>query len=474
MIIAQQLTLFEDDKNINVGNYTKNYNIPPSDYERLDGLMPSLIDKVKPSNRKYTLKKAREYVWTTAILYAIIKMKCDFVSSGFRIVHENDKVHNYYNKLYDELDIETYVKNSAFEYFVSGEWVPYFNFKNGKPNYVTIFNPELVEIKTAMGKDFVFLHPPENVQELLRSEDPEVQKAIRKVIPRKYREKWKEGKKVYIEDAKRYTNLKAYHEKYAHSPIEAIFPDLEIMRTLQEADYATARKLKQLFLHVKVGNEKFNKGKPVPKKVMDKVESIFEQPYKSAELITQYFVEMEFVTPDVEIFGNEKYESVITRILQWSGVEVFFAREGTSYSEGTIKLKPLKQEVENARKEIKKSLEQFNKRIANEQGMTYYGNPKIPRILFDNSALDDEGKINEMLKFAYNHGTVSVQKLHDELGYDFEFEMKRKQEEKQEHFDDVQVLFEPNQGMSLQEQKEGTEGGENNPDTNNQPRPNDN
>ncbi|MGM0409468.1 MAG: hypothetical protein ACQEQF_01795 [Bacillota bacterium] len=432
--------------------------------------MPSLIDKVKPSDRKGVLKQAREYVWTTALLYSIIKMKCDFVSSGFEVVHENEKVNKYYNDLYDRLDMDTYVKNSAFEYFVSGEWVPYFNFNGQEPNYVTIFNPELVESKTAMGQDFIFLHPSNEIQKLLEMDNTEVQEELRKIIPIEYIRKWQNGKKVYVKDAKRYVNLKAYHERNAHSPIEPIFPDLEILRTLQEADYATARKLKQLFLHVKVGNDKFNNGKPVPKPIMDKVEELFEQPYKSAELVTQYFVDMDFITPDTEIFGNEKYESVVTRILEWSGVEVFFAREGTSYSEGTIKLKPLKQEVENAREKIKKSLNEFNEEVAQRRGMRYYGSPKTPRILFDNNALEDESKINEMLKFAYSHGTISVQKLHEELGYDFKLEMKRNKDERENYSEDIGVPFEPSQSESWQQDNDSNND-EDNPDKNDQPRP---
>lgn len=431
--------------------------------------MPSLIDKVKPETRKETLEKAREYVWTTAILYSIIKMKCDFVSSGFDIVHEDDRVEKYFKKIYKKLDMDTYVKNSSFEYFVSGEWVPYFNFKGNEPNYVTIFNPELVDIKTVLGKDFVYLSPSKDIRDLLNKDNPEIKKELMKIIPQKYFNKWKKGEKVYIDGAKRYLNLKAYHEKVTHSPIEPIFPDLELLKTLQEADYTTARKLKQLFLHAKVGGEKFNKGRPVPKEIMKKAESLFDQPYRSAELVTQYFIDMEFISPDVEIFSNEKYESVITRILQWSGMEVLLG-EGGSYSEGTIRLKPLKQEIENARKEIEKSLNDFNREVAKRKGFTYYNDLKIPRVKFDNNTLVDQNITNNMLKFAYQHGAVSVQKMLEELGYDFKMQMKQKQEERDEYLEQIYIAHEPSQGLSLREGKNIESNNVDN-DTNNQPRP---
>jgi hypothetical protein len=455
-----------------IGNYSNNIN--DSDYYTdsidWDSLTPSLIDKVKPNNRKDTLKKAREYVWTTALLYAIIKMKCDFASAGLRVVSENDKVHDYFNKLYfEKLDIQKYVRNANFEYFTAGEFTPHFNFNGSEPNYITIFNPELVNVKSAMGKDFIFLKPSNDVQVLLNTEDKKIEKELRKIIPKEFIKKWKRGKEVHIENAKRYLNLKAYHEKEPHSPIEPIFSELEILRNLKEADFATAKKLKQLFLHVKVGSEKLNNGKPVDKDIMEGVKDLFNDPYKSAELITQYFVDLDYKIPDLKIFSNEKYQGVIIHILWWAGCQMFFS-DGDSYSKGVIKLKPLKQEVKNARKEIKKSLDEFNRKVSERQGFTYYGKTIVPRVHFNESALDDEKQINDMLKFLYNTGTLSIEELHEKSGYDFKFQMDKKEEEKK-YEDNVYLHYESSQGMGGVN-KDGGENDEGDENNTQQPRPN--
>lgn len=429
-----------------------------------------MLDKVTPRDKAKVQRKARKYVWSTALLYAITKIKCDFISAGFDVVHEDKKVEKYYKDLYKKIGMKKFVKNWSFEYLVPGEVVPFTNWKNNEPNYITILNPELVEIKNVFGKDFIYLKPDIDVEQLLSSENPEIEKELRKIIPIKILEEWKKGKSAYISDVKRYTNMKAYHEKYAHSPIEPIFADLEILHTLQEADFATARKLKQLFLHVKVGNEKFNNGKAVDKKLIEATEKLFTDPYKTAELVSQWFIDADYVIPDLSIFGNEKYESVITRILWWSGIQILF-NNGGSYSEGTIKLKPFKQEVENVRGEIKDFLDEFNTEIAKRQGLTYYKDLKVPRVKFSKTALDDQKTVNEMLRFLYSNGVLSMEELHDQTGYDFKIQMKQKKDENEKYRDTgiVEPLFEPSQG--LLDDKEGGDNEVNN-QNDNQPRPN--
>ena len=363
-----------------------------------------------------------------------------------------------------------FVRNASFEHVVTGEWFPYYNWENRKPNYITLLNPELVDTKSVMGKDFVYMKPNNEVKQLLLNGDEEVKKELRKIIPEKILSKWEKGESAYLSSVKRFVNLKAYHEKNAHSPIEPIFGDLQILQTLTDADYATAKKLKQLFLHVTVGNEKFNNGKPVSKDLIKNVEGLFEDPYRAAEMVTQWFVKMEYLIPDLKIFSNEKYESVIGRILAWSGMEVII-RSGGSYSEGSIRLKSLRQEIGNIRNEIKKFLDQFNEEIAREQGFSYYGKLKTPRIQFDKSALEDPKLIADMLKYAYGMGTVSMESMHEELGYDFKLEMDRKEKENKKYRDEdvVSLLFEMSQGLLTED--ESSEGDDNNNTDNNQPRP---
>ncbi|MFW6311841.1 MAG: hypothetical protein ACOC1K_06360, partial [Nanoarchaeota archaeon] len=418
--------------------------------------------------RDKVIEKAIDYIWSTAILFRIIKMKIEFVSSGFKVIHEENEIDDFYNNIYKDLDMDTFVKNSSFYYFVVGEWYPYFTWDNNIPETATLLDPTLTEVKTAFGKDFIYLKPSKDILKILNGND-EATKELKKMIPARFINFWKEGKSVYLKNVDRYCNLKEYREQYAHSPLEPIFGDLEIVRSLQEADFATARKLKQLLMHVKVGDQNYNNGQPVPKKVLNDTKEYFENPSKAMEIFIQWFVNVDWQYPPIEIFSNDKYESAVTRILQWSGAEVMFSSD-SSYSEGSIRLKGIVQSIDNCRNEIKKSLNKFNKEIALRNGMTYYGKPKIPRIHFDKNALDDPKITSELLKYAYNMGTLSIEKLHDEIGYDFKAEMKKKEDEKEKYQGKqiVMPLFESNQGLLTEDESVSPELDDN---KNDQPRP---
>ncbi|MFW6015297.1 MAG: hypothetical protein ACOCRK_02605 [bacterium] len=453
-----QLKLFEEEK-----DYTVISNSFYPDSNVLD-FQYSLMDRVKPYSRNKKLEKAINYVWENPLLFRIIKMKVDFVSSGFKVIHEDDKVNKFYNDLYDELDIDTFIKNMAFYYFTVGESYPFYTWDNNKPRFATLLDPKLVKVKSALGKDFIYLYPSETIKKIIYDDD-EVTKEFKKLIPAKYIEKWKNGEAVYLKDAERYTNLKEYRENYAHSPIEPIFPDLEIFKSLQEADFSASRRLKQLLLHVKIGDSKFNNAEPVPKKVLDDVKDYWENPSRSLNIYSQWFVDADYIKPPLELFENKKYESVVSRILQWSGTEVMFSSD-SSYSEGSIRVKGLKQSIINAQNEVRKCLNNFNKEVAKRNNLTYYSKLKIPRILFDNNALSDPQRIAEIIKFAYNMGGVSLKTLNDKAGIDFEMEMKQKEIEKEKYYEQIGLIFEPSQNQASKSNEDN-----NTENNNNQPRP---
>lgn len=449
MIDIEQQRLFETDDDFQVATA----NIYPNDID------VSLIDKVKPRQRYKVVQKARDYVWTTALLFRIIQMKVELISSGFKIRHEDEKVQKFYEDIYRELDIDTFIQNFAWEYEVCGEIYPFYSWKGNKPEVVTLLDPELVEVKSVLGKSLIYLKPSPEIQKILSS-DEEGAKRLRKFIPRKYAEKWQRGEAVLLdEDASgRYLNIKAYHEQYAHSPIEPIFADLEILHTLQEADYRTARKLRQLILQVKVGHEKLNGGKPVSKNILEQAKSLWTNPSMNMEIFTQWFLEANYISPNMEIFNNTKYESVVKRILDWSGMNVMFEESG-SFSLGYIKVKGLKQSVLNARNEIKKALDKLNREIARKNGLTYYGKLKLPKIYFSNNALEDSKEINAIVQYLYNMGTLSIDDLLEHYGYDSSVQIRKKKDENGKLIDKdvIRPIFESNQGLLSEEDTEQPE-----------------
>ena len=422
----------------------------------LDNSIPNLMDRFKQKGRKKKLEEVRNYVWEVGLLHKIIKMKVDFVASGFDIVHPDSSVEKFYNDIYEDLDIIEFIKNAAFEHEVIGEWYPFINWENGKPKLLTILDPQLVKVKSVMGNDLIYLYPSDTFQDLLSRKDPDINRRLLKDIPSRFKEPWRRGEPVLLneDESKRYNNLKPYHKQYAKSPLEPIIPDLELLKTLIAGDYSIASKIKKAILHVKIGDKDYDDGDPVDPDMIDAVEDIFNNPSQAMELFTQWFVDHEWIVPDTDVFTPEKYKEVYKRIMDWSGLNVMISSDAGGYGSSYIQAKGFKQDIMATRQKIKKFLDDLNKMIAKKNNMKTYGQKlKIPNIKFSKTSLKDDSDILSMVQFLYKHGLLSMEDTLDSFDYDFETQIRKKMDEEQFH-ESVKIPFEPSQGL-LDEQNNG-------------------
>jgi hypothetical protein len=444
------------------------YSTTLDDFER-----PSLTDVLKPRDRKKAIEKAKEYVWTNGLLFRIIKLKVDLASAGLEPVHESKKIEQIYKDAYEKIDIHKFVKDFVYEYEVVGEVFPYRTWDDGELKSLSLLNPKLAEVDIVFDKDMIYMKAPDSIKKLLNNYSKlsaKQKKDLRDRVPSGVLKEWKKGKNVLLseDNISRYCNLKSSYEKRPKPPISPIFNDLEIYKTLQDADYATAKKLKQLLLHIKVGGKDYNNGKAVNKKLIDSTMEMFNNPSKNFEVFTQYFVNAEYITPDMDIFSEEKYKNVISNIVNWSGVNVM-VEQGGSYSQGYIKVKGLKQAVNNAREVVRMALNDLNKQIAEKNNLTYYGKLKLPTIKFSNNALTDDEEVRQFVQFLYKHGLLSAEDTLDAFDYSLDRQMRKKKGE--EEFEDlIRIPFEPSQGL-LEENKNQNKSDNGNPQDNKQPRP---
>lgn len=454
----------KEEKKVAMGSFNY-YDVTLDDYER-----PSLTNALRPKNRNKAIDKAKEYVWTNGLLFRIIKLKVDLASAGLEPVHESKKIEKIYKDAYDRIDIHKFVKNFVYEYETVGEVFPYKTWEDGKLTSLSLLNPKLTDVDVVFDKDMVSMKAPSGVKKMLNQYDslsPKQKKLLKDRVPNNVLSEWKKGRSVLLseDNISRYCNLKSDYEIRPKTPIEPIFNDLEIYKTLQEADYATAKKLKQLMLHVTVGGKDYNNGRAVDKKLINATMEMFNNPSKNFEVFTQYFVNAEYITPDMDIFSEEKYENVISNIVNWSGVNVM-VESGGSYSQGFIKIKGLKQAVNNAREVVRMALNDLNRQIAEKNNLTYYGKLKLPKIKFSNNALTDDEEVRQFVQFLYKHGLLSAEDTLGAFDYDLKRQMRKKKDEKE--FDDlITIPFEPSQGLLDEE----TTSNSNNPQDNNQPRP---
>jgi len=405
------------------------------------------------ATREQKIALAREFVWEVGLLYRIIQLKIDFITDGFRIYHEDEKVENTFKDLNEKLDIETYIKNAAFEHEVTGEWFPFLSWNGTDLSKLTILNPEQVSVKSLFGEDLIYLKPTDDIMKILNDPDEEVQKRIRKIVPPKYYDKWSKGREVLLDEEEvfRYYNQKAYHEGYSHSPIEPIFDDLALLSMYKESDYSIAYKIKKAILQIKVGNKDYNEGEPVDSDMIDAAEEMFKNPAESAEVITQWFMDAEWVIPDGDVYYPDKYQPVIRSILEWSGLGVVLS-EKSSYSGADIRSQAFYKDIKSAREVIKKSVEEIYREIAKKKGMTTYGNKlKVPEVKFSNLALLSNEDMIESVRFLYKHGLLSPDTALDSFGFSFdeEYRIKSKDDKMEKYLETVTVPFEPSQDVNM-------------------------
>lgn len=408
----------------------------------------------KRMDRKEKIRLSRQLVWEIGILYKIIQMKVDFIVDGFRLYHEDDDIQELFEEINDKIGLEEYIRNAAFEHEVIGEWYPFLNWNsNDELSNLTILNPEQVIVKSIFGEDMVYLKPTKEIQNLLNHADDEIKKRVRRIVPQRFYEKWSKGKKVLLDDDEvlRYVNQKAYHEEYAHTPIEPIFDDLALLTMYKESDYSISYKTKKAILHVTVGDENFNDGEAVDSELLDEAEDLFSGPGESHEVFTQWFMEPSWIIPDTDVYYPEKYEPVMRSILEWSGLGVFLSDEG-SYSDAEIKATGFYQDIKSTRKKIRKSIIDIYKTIAEKQGIKTYGdNLQYPEVKFSNTTLQSNDEKLETVRFLYKHGLLSPDTVLDDFGYSFEEESDIRNEEgkKEKYLKDIAVPFEPSQDISM-------------------------
>ena len=423
--------------------------------EFLTGDKPSLRNLFKKKlRREDKLKIARQFVWECGLLYRIIKLKVDYIIDGFEIYHENEDVLKRYQDLNEQIDIKQYITNAAFEHEVSGEWFPYLSWNGGDLKALTILDPAQIKVENIFGENLIYLKPSDQIRNLINSPDKRVQKRVRQAVPREYYDKWSKGQEVLLKEDEvfRFSNMKPAYDNYSHSPVEPIFDDLALLSMYKESDYSVAYKISKAILQIKVGDQEVFQGEPVPEEVLEQAEEMFRGHSESSEIITQWFMDAEWIIPDVDVYATEKYEPVINSILKWSGVEIFLG-DGGAYSDANIKARGFYKDVKAAREEIKKSVLKIYKTIAEKKDWKTYGkeNYKYPEVKFSQKSLKSNDELLESLKFLYKNGMLTPETTMDNLGFNYDKEKNIKEQDGKmdEYLEYITVPYEPSQDINM-------------------------
>lgn len=449
--------ILSEEKEYEIGkasfNSSLNYN--------MDELYSQFISNSKPTirnlfqtkaNRVQKIKLARNFVWGVGLLYKVIQLKTNYITEGFEVYLKDKEIQKIYEDLNDEIDIDTYIKNAAFEHEVIGEWTNFIQWDNSDIINLTILNPEKVKVKTVFGNDLIFVRPPDDIKYLFNSNDKQVLKRLKDSLPKKYYDAWSKGQEVLLDEdeTKRYFNQKAYHENYSHSPIEPIFDDLALLSMYKESDYSVAYKIKKAILQVKVGDKDFNDGEPLDSDIIDQAEKMFKNPSEASEIFTQWFMSADWIIPDSDVYYPEKYEPVIRSILEWSGLGIFLA-DNSGYGASTEKTEGFYNSIRNSRREIKKSILDIYKQYARKNDIRdENGDLLIPKATFSDKHMQSTEELIKKVNFLYNKGMLTPETTLDTYGFNYnkERDIKLETGKISEYIELVNVAFEPSQDQS--------------------------
>ncbi|MCK9191175.1 MAG: hypothetical protein M0P10_06505 [Sphaerochaetaceae bacterium] len=204
------------------------------------------------------------------------------------------------------------------------------------------------------------------------------------------------------------------YEPYGVSVILPAFEDLSHKSLLKEAEKSTANDIINKTFHVSIG-DKDNKPS---RKLLEDYNNLFAGKTGSVLATTPYYVNLEWIEPKTDIFGEDKFVEIDTDILNTLGVSLTLIRGegGGNYAEGMLNFSGLTRTIEGIRGNIPSILEGLYKSELIRNNL----NPDhCPSVRFEDVVIDSETKTNLLLQLFQNAG-LPYQALYEgcDMNYD--------------------------------------------------------
>jgi hypothetical protein len=158
-----------------------------------------------------------------------------------------------------------------------------------------------------------------------------------------------------------------------------------------------------------------------------------------------YFVDMNWIEPDSNVFGVDKFEQVDKDLLSALGVSLTLIRGegGGNYSEGVISIAGLIKSIESLRQNLPDIVKGWYKQELKKNGLSenYAPDVELPEIEIDKST-----RI-ELTKWMFQNAGMPYEVMYKEMGYDYTSVKLVRKEENSEKVEDIFKLREqPFQG----------------------------
>lgn len=410
-------TYFND--NFSISGTPKQYNL-----ERCMNNPQSNIDEI--------CEMSKYYYYSSGVIMRVINIMRDFGSVGLRKDYGSagKKVKKIIEEYDKKIGIKELVKDIFFEKALTGNAALY----DRDGQRVDIYPLSLINVS-----DLII-----NGKQQLRFDHTKFNRAYediepneRELIKQAYPEEVRNSTKVMgytnlnIENTYFLKHNSSRYEKYGVPFILPAFPDLAQKNLMKEAEKSTAAGIVDQMLHIIVG-DKDNKPSEAAILFYDKM---FQNKKGSVRVTTPHFVNFEWISPETDIFGEEKFLEVDKDILSSLGVSLTLLRGdgGGNYSDGIINMSGLIRTIDSIREGIPEVIEDLYRKELIRNGI---GADKVPKVSFDEVEINKDTR-QQLLQWLFQSAGLPYEVLYEGLGYDFESVKDTRDNENKEAIEDV-------------------------------------
>lgn len=347
-----------------------------------------------------------------------------------------------------KIDINKFCKDFVFEMAMTGNCFCY----DRDGEYIDIYPLDLIEVSNVVinGKQQVYF---DNSQmEFDMSDNPEEAKLMAKAYPEEIQKGIRQDRaKIPFDLDKSYFSKmnSSRYDRYGVSFLVPAFDDLSRKNLLKEAERSTASGIIDQILHIKVGDKDHS---PSKEEVLF-YSNLFTDKTGSVRVTTPYYVGLEWISPDSQIFGETKFLEIDKDLLSTLGVSLTLLRGegGGNYSEGMLNITGLIKTIESIRSFLPPIIEDMIRRELERNGINA---DKTPKVSFNEIVIDENARLG-LVQWLFEHAGLPYRVLFEEHGYDYDYMKLERLEENNSDDDKVfELRNQPFQGNMPNEEKE--------------------
>lgn len=373
--------------------------------------------------------------------YSVTELKLDYTKG-------RQKVQNIVENFLRKVDIEKFCKDFVFEMAMTGNCFCY----DREGNYIDIYPLDLIEVSNVIidGKQQVYFDNSQT--EININSNPEEEKLMNDAYPKEIQKGIKQGReKIPFDLDKSYFSKmnSSRYDRYGVSFLVPAFDDLSRKNLLKEAERSTASGIIDQILHIKVGDKEHVPGE---KEVLF-YSNLFTDKTGSVRVTTPYYVNLEWVSPDSQIFGETKFLEIDKDLLSTLGVSLTLLRGegGGNYSEGIINITGLIRTIESIRSFLPPIIEDMIRRELQRNGIN---SDKTPKVSFNDIVIDKDARL-DLVHWLFEHAGLPYRVLFEEHGYDYDYmKLERIEENKAKDDEIFELRGQPFQGNVQDGEKE--------------------